>query len=199
MIGFLRGRVLSRTATHVLVDVGGVGYEVAVNRQTLATLALDGEGIALFVRTVVREDAITLHGFDGPVAREVFDLLTGVSGVGPKMAAQILGGMPLPEFVRAVRDKDIRTLATISGVGKKTAERLALELADRFLLLQVEAAPGAVPGLPATLMDEVRSALANLGLSAREIENALRGLKPGAEGATLENLVRGALASRGQR
>ena len=193
MIGFLRGRVLDRGVSSVVIDVGGVGYDVCLDRQTAATLPPDGTEVSLHVRTVVREDAITLYGFPDPVARVVFDMLTGGAGVGPKLAAQILGGMPLPEFVQAVRAKDVRRLGQISGVGRKIAERLALELSEKFMALAVEA-PASPAGLPARLVDDVRSALANLGFGARDIDGALRALKPDPGPAHLEGLLRQAIA-----
>jgi Holliday junction DNA helicase RuvA len=191
MIGWLRGKVRGRTDTVVLLDVGGVGYEVHADRQTMLAVGPDGADVALHVRTVVREDAITLFGFADAVARDAFDSLTGVSGVGPKMASGILGGMPLPELVVALRDKDIRKLATLPGVGKKTAERLSLELSDKFVALSI-ALPATPGGLPSVLADDVRSALANLGFSARDIDTALRALKPG-PAPHLEDLVRTAI------
>jgi Holliday junction DNA helicase RuvA len=190
MIGYLRGRVRDKGPAAVVVDVGGVGYDVQVDRQTLADLGPDGSETALHVRTVVREDAITLFGFASVAARDVFDLLCGVAGVGPKLASQILGGLPLPELVQAVRVKDLCRLVSIPGVGRKTAERLGLELSDKFLLLPIEA-PTSPTGVPDRLAADVRSALSNLGFGPRDIESALRALKP-APG--FEELLRQAIA-----
>ncbi|MBM4395929.1 MAG: Holliday junction branch migration protein RuvA, partial [Deltaproteobacteria bacterium] len=189
MIAYLRGRVLDRTDGSVVLDVGGVGYDVWCDRQTLLAVAEAGSECALHVRTVVREDAITLYGFADAVTRDVFDMLTGVAGVGPKMASGVLGGLPLPEFVEAVRAKNVKKLTTISGVGRKTAERLVLELGEKFMALPVEA-PAAPAGVPAGLVDDVRSALANLGFGPRDVEAAVRGLKPGASAMDLEGLLR---------
>ena len=123
MIGYLRGRVRDRTGGVLLVDVGGVGYEVIADRQTLADVPEGSlDEVELWIRTVVREDAISLFGFSTRAARDVFDLLQIVSGIGPKMASQIVGAMPLDDLIQAVREKDIRRLSTIPGVGKKTAE-----------------------------------------------------------------------------
>lgn len=192
MIGYLRGRVLDRASGAIVVDVGGVGYDVTVDRQTMLLVGDVGSEVALHVRTVVREDAITLFGFADAIGRDVFDMLTGVAGVGPKMASQILGGFPLPEFVEAVRAKDIRKLCSIPGVGRKTAERLVLELGEKFMSLPVEA-PAEPAGLAAGLAQDVRSALANLGFGPRDVESAIRALKPEA-GANLEGLLRQAIA-----
>ncbi len=199
MIGYLRGRVFERGVGSVVVDVGGVGYDVLVDKQTLEAIARPGEETALFVRTIVREDAITLFGFADAVTRDVFDLLMGVSGIGPKMASGVLGGMPLADFVQAVREKDLKRLSSISGVGKKTAERLCLELSEKFLLLPV-AAPGVPAGIPTDVLVDVRSALANLGFGPRDVENAIRSLKaPAGTAVDLEDLVRLAIANLSTR
>jgi holliday junction DNA helicase RuvA len=192
VIGFLRGKVVSMGPADLTVDVGGVGYEVVVDRQARMGVGPLGSEVVLWVRTVVREDAITLFGFDSEVGRTVFDLLVSVSGIGPKMGSAILGGFPLPELVEAVREKNTKKLSTITGVGKKTAERLVLELCEKFLALPVEA-PTRPAGIPPVLFDDVRSALLNLGFVPRDVESALRAIRPEAA-PTLEGLVRAALA-----
>lgn len=191
MIGYLRGHVVALSVNDVTVDVGGVGYEVVVDRQARMGIGPTGSEMVLWIRTVVREDAITLFGFDSEVGRSVFDLLVTVSGIGPRMASAILGGFPLSELVEAVREKNTKKLTSISGVGKKTAERLVLELFDKFLELPVEA-PSRPAGMPPALFDDVRSALANLGFSPRDVESALRIITPDAT-PTLESVVRQAL------
>lgn len=192
MIGFLKGRVRDRTGGSLLVDVGGVGFDVVVDRQTLADVPDGAPEVELWVRTVVREDAITLFGFSTTVTRDVFDLLQIVSGVGPKMASQILGGMPLADLVQAVREKDVRRLATINGVGKKTAERLALELADKFMTVPIGAPGEGAPAVPAQMAADLRSALGNLGFGPRDVEVAIKALRPAPRDG-LEDLVRSAI------
>ncbi len=195
MIAYLRGTVIHVGHDGVVVDVGGVGYEVLLDRLTLSAIEGDGAAVGLFVRTVVRDDAITLYGFPQALGREVFDFLVTVTGIGPRLASQILGGMPLKDLVRAVRDKDVRALATLPGVGRKLAERLALELSEKFLALAVEAEGderGA--GRAGGVLDDVRSALLNLGFGAREVEAAVRSLDP-ADGEGLEDLIRRAIAA----
>lgn len=193
MIGYLRGRLVSMGIAEVTLDVHGVGYEVVLDKQARLHLGPEGSESALWVRTVVREDAITLFGFDTEVGRTVFDLLVTVSGVGPRMASAILGGFPLPELVEAVRDRNLKKLTQISGVGKKTAERLCLELGEKFLELPIQA-PTLPTGISKALYEDARSALANLGFGARDIEEALKAFEPGAVSPTLEALVRDALA-----
>lgn len=192
MIGYLRGRVAAIGPNDVILDVGGVGYEVVVDRQARMGIGPTGSELVLWVRTIVREDAITLFGFDSEVGRMVFDLLVSVSGIGPRMASAILGGFPLEELVEAVREKNLKKLTSISGVGKKTAERLVLELCDKFFALPVEAS-ARPDGIPQALFVDVRSALANLGFTVRDVEAALRVIKPEAP-PTLEGVVRQALA-----
>jgi Holliday junction DNA helicase RuvA len=192
VIGYLRGNVAALSETDVIVDVGGVGYEVVVDRQARMGIGPTGSALELWVRTVVREDAITLFGFDSEMGRTVFDLLVSVSGIGPRMGSAILGGFPLPELVEAVREKNLKKLTGISGVGKKTAERLVLELRDKFLALPIDATARPA-GIPASLFDDARSALANLGFGPRDVEAAMMLVKPEAV-PTLEGLVRQALA-----
>lgn len=195
MIAYLRGTVIQVGRDGVVVDVGGVGYEVLLDRLALSTIEGDGAEVGLFVRTVVRDDAITLYGFPQALGREVFDLLVTVTGIGPRLALQVLGGMPLPDLVRAVRDKDVRALATLPGVGRKLAERLALELSEKFLALEVETGEARPTARAGGVLDDVRSALLNLGFTAREVEAAVRTLEPrGDEG--LEDLIRQAISAR---
>lgn len=195
MIAYLRGTVIHVGHDGVVVDVGGVGYEVLLDRLALSAIEGDGAEVGLFIRTVVRDDAITLYGFPLALGREVFDLLVTVTGIGPRLASQILGGMPLAALVRAVRDKDVRALATLPGVGRKLAERLALELSEKFLALVVEAEGDERRATRAGgVLDDVRSALLNLGFGAREVEAAVRSLEP-AEGEGLEDVIRRAIAA----
>lgn len=195
MIGMLRGVVWrGDDDARVIVDVNGVGYEVFVDRQSLLEIAEDGEVATLTIRTVVREDSITLFGFSSKVGRDVFDLLTAVSGIGPRLAEAILGGMPLADLVQAVREKDIRRLSQISGIGKKTAERLTMELAEKFFSLPLEA-PAAPKGISSAMIDDLKSALANLGYHPRDVDVALRALPESGGRTDFEDLFRLALAA----
>jgi len=193
MIGRLKGRLVSCEAGVAVVDVGGVGFDVLVDAQTALDLGMPGDNLTLLIRTVVREDAITLFGFFDDVSRNVFDQLRNVTGIGPKMAIGIMGGLPLHVMVQAVREKDIRLLSTISGVGKKTAERLVVELCDKFMLLPI-VAPSIAGSVAPTVVSDLRSALANLGYNPRDVDAAIRQLDPSREGARLEDLVMDALA-----
>lgn len=199
MIAYLQGHVIHVGRDGVVINVGGVGYEVLLDRLTLSAVQGDGAPVRLFIRTVVRDDAITLYGFSQALGRDVFDLLVTVTGIGPRLASQILGGMPLRDLVRAVRDKDLRVLATLPGVGRKLAERLALELSEKFLALDVDIGGDERGPTPAEgALDDVRSALLNLGFGAREVEAAVRSLQP-AEGEGIEDLIRRAIAALNKR
>ncbi|HNU67767.1 MAG TPA: Holliday junction branch migration protein RuvA [Myxococcota bacterium] len=192
MIGRLKGKLVSCESGIAVVDVGGVGFEVNVDAQTALDLGMPGDNVVLVIRTVVREDAITLFGFFDDTTRLVFDLLRNVTGIGPKMALAIMGGLPVHVMVQAVREKDIRLLATISGVGKKTAERLVMELGERFMSLPITA-PAVSGQVAPTLVSDLRSALANLGYNPRDVDAAIRTLDPVEPDADLESMVMAAL------
>lgn len=132
MIGFLKGRIHSKSDDGLVMDVGGVGYELSVSRRTLDELGLAGDECALEVYTHVAEGVFQLLGFSSRHEKDVFKKLISVSGIGPRMALGILSGLTVPELIRALLAEDLATLTAISGVGKKTAERLVLELRDKF-------------------------------------------------------------------
>lgn len=191
MIGYLRGLIVARTANAVTILAGGVGYEVIVDHQTEQGLPQVGEEVALYIRTVVSQDDIRLFGFLDIVGREVFDILRALPNIGPKSASQILGGLPIAELVAAIRDKDVKRLMQIPGVGRKTAERLCLELAEKFALIPISTPM--TEGIPKRLLDDVRSALTNLGFTQRDIEAAIRVLGPVNGKVLLEDLIKQAI------
>ncbi len=193
MIGRLKGRLVSCAGGIALVDVGGVGFEVLVDAQSALDLGMPGDSVTLSIRTVVSEDAIRLFGFFDETARDVFDMLRNVSNIGPKMAIGIMGGLPLHVMVQAVREKDVRLLATINGVGKKTAERLVMELGEKFMALPI-VGPSITGAIAPTVVSDVRSALGNLGYNPRDVDAAIRALDPVNPDAKLEDLVMAALA-----
>jgi Holliday junction DNA helicase RuvA len=169
MIARLRGRVLEKDPSGVVIEAGGVGYAVSVPLSCLEKL--QGTEADLFVHTVVREDAILLFGFLTKHERELFCKLISVNGVGPSTALAVLSGMSADDLVRAVRERDHRRLQGIPRVGKKTAERICLELSGKFEESAVGAGGG--PPLSDDLQDAV-SALANLGYKAQDAASALR-------------------------
>jgi holliday junction DNA helicase RuvA len=170
MIAHLRGRVLSKRPSHAVVDVNGVGYEVAISVPTFSELPNAGGEVALHIHTHVREDALSLYGFLRPQEKELFERLISVSGIGPKLAITVLSGMQAEKMVAAIRGNDIATLTKIPGIGKKTAERMVLELRDKLESFGVAAA---VVSRHSPMEEDVLSALTNLGYQRAAAERAL--------------------------
>lgn len=168
MIASVRGTLVVRDPNGVVVDTSaGIGYLIEVPLGVFERLPAAGEPVQLYTELVVREDAWSLFGFDGPIERAVFRRLTGASGVGPRLALAILSALGPERTVRAIRDKDLAALASVSGIGKKKAERIALELGDRLDDLPA-AEPVSSPGT-----DAVRYVIA-LGYNAATAETAVR-------------------------
>ena len=192
MIGLLRGRLLEKRPNQIILDVGGVGYLVAVPLSTFAALGeLHGE-VTLLIHTHVREDALSLYGFLSQREKHLFELLLGASGVGPTLALKILSGMNVEELVPAIRTGDIARLTKIPGVGRKTAERMVVELKDKLEAVAVEAEKPA-PASPAGVESDVKSALVNLGYDERTADAAVVEAKREAGAANFEKLLREAL------
>ena len=175
MIAFIRGQLLEKYPNRVIVDVSGVGYEVHVPLSTFYGMAEPGAEVSFRVHTHVREDALTLFGFATSLELQIFERLIGVNGVGPRLALAVLSGIEPPELVRAVRDGDVGRLTAIPGVGKKTAERIGLELRDRLPAVgEAELPSGELrPSAPAELRGNVLSALLNLGYHQPLAERAV--------------------------
>src|SRR5437870_12376119 len=160
MIAHLRGRILEKHPNRLVVDVNGVGYDVFVPLSTFYGLGDPGADIALRVHTHVREDALTLYGFATLLEQQLFERLIGVSGIGPKLALAVLSGIEPQELIRAIERGDLARLTAIPGVGKKTSERIVLELKDRLPRAHREvAAAGATAPEAPVLRDDVVSAL----------------------------------------
>jgi Holliday junction DNA helicase RuvA len=195
MIAFLRGRVHDKQPNRVIVDVGGIGYDVHVPLSTFYNLGDEGAEVSLRVHTHVREDALQLYGFLTELERQVFERLIAISGIGPKLAIVVLSGMEPRELVTAVQRADVARLTTIPGIGKKTAERIVLELKDRLTQLAVPAAPGAAA--PESSADQLRfdllSALLNLGYHRQQAEKAIDATVKSNPDASFEHAVRTAL------
>lgn len=173
MIGFLKGFVLSSSPDHILLDVGGVGYSVRVPFSTYCEI--DGlgkeEALSLFIRTHVREDALELYGFLTEQEKRVFEELIGVSGIGPRLAQVVMSGMAWQDLLAALARADSTRLTRIPGVGKKTAERMIVELKDSAtqILAELEHEP---PQPDTDRKDDLISALVNLGYRRNEAEKA---------------------------
>ncbi len=196
MIAFLRGRLLSKTPNQAIVDCGGVGYDATISVATYTALPAEGTEVRLHIYTHVREDQIALFGFAEPAEKRVFEKLLTISGIGPKLAITVLSGIDAGRLVAAVRAGDHGTLTRIPGIGKKTAERVVLELKDKLDDLAVpSAAPAAPPYGPAG--EDVLSAMVNLGyarpIAQRAVETALA--KDATAAEDFEALFRAAMAA----
>ena len=191
MIGRLTGRLASKSTDHVVLDVAGVGYLVHIPLSTFYELPEAESPASLWIHTHVREDTLALYGFLTERERSLFLLLLGVAGIGPKVALTVLSGIPPSELVEALCKQDIRRLVAVPGVGKKTAERLIVELKDKM----PAATPDEVPQAPASgrPKEDLLSALVNLGYSRGEVERGVdRALHEDGSGR-FEDLLRRAL------
>ena len=193
MIAHLRGRILDKQPNRIVVDVAGVGYDVSVPLSTFYGLGDTGSEIALRIHTHVREDALLLYGFATRLEQDLFERLIAISGIGPKVALAVLSGIEPADLIRAIERSDLARLTAIPGVGKKTSERIVLELKDR--LPKVSQAPAAGDALPpSTLRDDVLSALINLGyhrpLAEKAVESAIKATPDGDFERTLRQALR---------
>lgn len=171
MIAHLRGKLLAKHPNQAIVEAGGVGYDVTISVPTFSDLPAAGSEVALHIHTQVREDVIALYGFLRPTEKQLFEKLITVSGIGPKLAITILSGMPADEMVAAIRGNDVTKLTRIPGIGKKTAERMVLELRDKL----PDTGSPSMPAAPAmsAVEEDVLSALVNLGYQRAAAEKAL--------------------------
>ena len=195
MIAHLRGRILDKHPNRIVVDVNGIGYDVAVPLSTFYGLGDPGSEIALRIHTHVREDALLLYGFATMLEQDLFERLIGISGIGPKVALAVLSGIEPLELVRAIERGDLARLTAIPGVGKKTSERIVLELKDRLPRAQVAAiAAGAALPESSTQRDDVLSALVNLGyhrpLAEKAVDAAIKTTPDGGFERTLKQALR---------
>ena len=193
MIAHLRGKLLAKNPNQAIVETGGVGYDVTISVPTFSDLPPLGNEVALYIHTHVREDLIGLYGFLRPSEKLLFEKLLAVSGIGPKLAITILSGMAADEIVGAIRGNDVARLTRVPGIGKKTAERMVLELRDKL------PAPGppsvsAIPAISAT-EEDVLSALANLGYQRAAAEKALAVATKNGKNRPFDVVFRDALAA----
>jgi holliday junction DNA helicase RuvA len=174
MIAHLRGKLLVKHPNQAIVEAAGVGYDLTISVPTFSDLPAAGSEVALHVHTHVRDDVIALYGFLRAPEKELFEKLIAVSGIGPKLAITILSGMPAHDMIGAIRGNDVARLTRIPGIGKKTAERMVLELRDKLPAPETESL-AAVPALSA-VEEDVLSALGNLGYQRPAAEKALAGV-----------------------
>lgn len=189
MIAHLSGTLLEKHVQRIVVDVGGVGYDVAVPLSTFYTVGEPGARVALRIHTHVREDALQLFGFLTALEQTLFERLISVSGIGPKVALSVLSGIEPEQLVRAIRSGDVARLVKIPGVGKKTAERLVVELKDR--LPEVAAAePQAAAESGDELRSDLLSALGNLGYQKANVEKTVDKVLGAADPRVFETVLR---------
>ncbi len=201
MIAHLSGTLLAKNATSVILDVSGVGYEVTIPLSTFYDLEEAGSSVQLRIYTHVREDALQLYGFKTARERELFARLISVSGVGPKLAITLLSGMSADEMIASIRTNNLARLVLIPGIGRKTAERLVIEMRDKVASLsspELEDELGAQTGVPASMSeDAIRSdalsALLNLGYQRGPAEKAIGAAMSEGENMTVESILRSTL------
>jgi Holliday junction DNA helicase RuvA len=192
VIAHLSGTLLDKQLQRLVVDVGGVGYDVQVPLSTFYAVGDVGARVALRIHTHVREDALQLFGFATPLEQALFERLIAISGIGPRVALAVLSGIEPEALIRAIRDADLGRLTSIPGVGKKTAERLIVEMRDRLPKTAETTAPGA-PAAADDVRSDVLSALANLGYQRAAAERGLERVLTTSESRDFEDVLRAIL------
>jgi len=187
MIAHLRGRILEKHPAHLILEAAGVGYEVAISVPSFSGLPAEGGEVSLHIYTHVREDVLALYGFLRREEKQLFERLIGVSGIGPKLAMTVLSGIAADDLISALRNNDLTALTRIPGVGKKTAERMVLELRDKLEGFAARPAPAPV----GRMEEDVISALVNLGYQRAAAEQAVkRAMERTGDRANFEHLFR---------
>jgi Holliday junction DNA helicase RuvA len=197
MIGHLRGTLFEKSPNQIVIEAGGVGYDVQIPISTYTSLGEVGAAVALRIHTHVREDALVLYGFATAEEKAMFERLIGISGIGPKLAITVLSGLAAADLLAAIRAADIPRLVRIPGVGKKTAERIVLELKDKVVALDAGAkgtATTTAAAAPTGLEQDVLSALQNLGCTRTAAEEAVRKARAKGVEEAFEPFFRAALA-----
>ncbi len=192
MIGYLTGKIISKKPTQVLLDVNGVGYIVNISVNTFDKLTEENSTTSLYTYLSVREDALTLYGFYTSSEKELFEILISVNGVGPKLALGILSGINVDEFKNAVTNNNISRLVAIPGIGKKTAERMIVELRDKINKVIVESSSG-LSGTTFTIKDDAVAALIGLGYNQKTAELTTRKLLEQNPSLSIEDLIKESL------
>lgn len=193
MIGYLTGKIISKKPTQVLLDVNGVGYIVNISISTFEKLSAENKSISLFTYLSVKDVSLDLFGFFTLAEKEMFELLIGVSGVGPKSAQSILSGIQIDELKEALKIGDLSRLIAIPGIGRKTGERLLVELRDKVESLAETI--GALPDETYNVRNDAVNALTQLGYNHKTAERTIRELLGGTPNLTIEELIKEALAA----
>jgi len=193
VIAFLTGRVAVKSATFLLLDVGGVGYHLNMTTSSLAALPAEGDEVTVHTHLHLREDDVSLYGFESLAEKEAFEHLLGVSGVGPKVALATLSVLSADSLAQAVAAQDVALISSVPGVGKKTAQRIILDLADKLGVGEGRVDSG-TPSASGAVAAQARAALLGMGFSASEVASAMKGLPSSADAQTL---LKGALKHLG--
>lgn len=193
MIAWLNGILIEKNSSQIVIDVNGVGYDVAISMTTFFSLPNEGEPYACFVQTIVREDAFSLFGFSKKQERALFRILIKVSGIGPKVALGILSSASTDEFVRIIKNKELKSLIKLPGIGKKTAERLMIELSDKLSdFVSSESYSGSInkesPDNFSLAKEEACQALVSLGYMEKHAEKVMNQLDDGTK--SVDDLIR---------
>ena len=193
MIGYLTGKIVGKKPTNILLDVNGVGYSVNISITTFEKLPSQNEIVSLYIYTSVKEDAIDLYGFSTATEKEMFELLIGVNGIGPKLAQSLLSGIEVDELRHAIDEGNLSRITAVPGIGRKTAERLLVELRDKMNKLTEQFEP-AEAGAPSSIRSDAIAALVNLGYNMKTAEKAVRNIMNTNTSATIEDVIKEALA-----
>lgn len=191
MIGYITGKILDKKPTQSLIDVNGIGYIVNTSIITFEKLTEVGSSVSLFTYLVVKEDSLTLYGFYEFAEKELFEKLIGINGVGPKLAQGILSGITVDEFKSAIFENNISRLVSIPGVGKKTAERMLVELRDK--ISSVSSTVSSENTVVFTIKDDAVAALTSLGYNSKTAEKIIREIFQNSSNLNLEELITEAL------
>jgi Holliday junction DNA helicase RuvA len=194
VIALLRGTLIEKSPSRLIIDVGGVGYDVVVPLSTFYVVGETGVPVTLRIHTHVREDVMALYGFATKLEQDLFERLISINGVGPKLALAVLSGIEPAELIRAIRTQNVARLTSIPGVGKKTAERIGLELKDRLPVSLQAVEPSPAAGTPSDrLRDDLLSALVNLGYHRPVAERAVEQVLEASPDAAFEQALRDVL------
>ncbi len=190
MIGFLTGKIISSKPTKILLDVNGVGYVVNISINTFENVS-DKETVSLFIHTSVKEDSITLFGFFTESEKDMFELLISVNGIGPKIALSILSGIRIDDLKNAIESSDVSRIVAVPGIGRKTAERLVLELKSKVDKIVEEGSTA----IPFSIKNEAVSALTTLGYNSKIAEKVVRDVLSDDGNLSLEEVIKKALGN----
>jgi Holliday junction DNA helicase RuvA len=193
LIGYLTGKIISKKPTKILLDVNGVGYSVNISISTFEKLPDLNESTSLYIYTSVKEDAIDLYGFSIPAEKEMFELLISVSGIGPKLAQSLLSGIQVDELKYAIDEGNLSRITAVPGIGRKTAERLLVELRDKMDKLTETSIPAGA-GAPSSVRSDAIAALVNLGYNIKTAEKVVRNIINSKTSVTIEDVIKEALA-----